>query len=75
MLSSRRLVIPAAIVLSIAYTFTASAASKHYRATHAHSGLYNMVPDTRGGCTASGGPACSGACLPSGPPCAPTDVW
>jgi hypothetical protein len=48
----------------------------HHRVTHAHPAIYNMViPATAGGgCTASGGPACSSACTGSGP-CAPPDSW
>jgi hypothetical protein len=57
----------AGIVLSGA--FTASAATKHHRVTHVHPAIYNiMIPAAvGGGCTASGGPACSSAC--SGPLC------
>jgi hypothetical protein len=65
MLTKTELVLCAAIILSTA--FPASAATKHYRVIH-HRTIYNMVPDN-GRCTPSGGPACSGACLPSGPPC------
>jgi hypothetical protein len=48
----------------------------HHRVTHVHSTIYNMVVPTAagGGCTASGGPACSSACTGSGP-CAPPDSW
>ena len=48
----------------------------HHRVTHVHSAIYNMVIPTAagGGCTASGGPACSDACTGSGP-CAPPDSW
>jgi hypothetical protein len=48
----------------------------HHRVTHVHSGIYNMVIPAAagGGCTASGGRACSSACTGSGP-CAPTDSW
>ena len=63
------IVLSGAIVLSV--SISASAATKHHRASHVHSTIYNSEG---GGCTASGGPACSGACLPSGPPCAPPDV-
>jgi hypothetical protein len=46
----------------------------HHRVTHVHSAIYNMVTPAAagGGCTASGGPACSSACTGSGP-CAPPD--
>ena len=48
----------------------------HHRVTHGHSAIYNMVIPAAagGGCTASGGPACSSACTGSGP-CAPPDRW
>lgn len=48
----------------------------HHRVTHAHSAIYNMVIPAAagGGCTASGGPACSSACTGSGP-CAAPDSW
>ena len=48
----------------------------HHRVAHVHSAIYNMVTPTAagGGCTASGGPACSSACTGSGP-CAPPDSW
>jgi hypothetical protein len=48
----------------------------HHRVTHVHSAIYNMVIPAAagGGCTASGGPACSSACTGSGP-CAPPDSW
>jgi hypothetical protein len=48
----------------------------HHRVTHGHSAIYNMVIPAAagGGCTASGGPACSSACTGSGP-CAPPDSW
>jgi hypothetical protein len=77
---SKKIVLAAAIFLET--DFQASAATKHHRVTQVHRPVYNevhrpiydMVP-AGGGCTASGGPACSGACLPSGPPCAPIDGW
>ena len=48
----------------------------HHRVTHVHPAIYNMVIPAAagGGCTASGGPACSSACTGSGP-CAPPDRW
>ena len=70
MFSKTTIVLSTAIVLSV--SISASAATKHHHVSHVHSTIYNSE---RGGCTASGGPACSGACLPSGPPCAPPDVW
>jgi len=59
MLSKTKIAISAAIVLGSA--FTASAASNH-RITHANPVTYSICPP-------SGGPSCSTACLPSGPPC------
>ena len=70
MLSKPIIVLSAATVLGVG--FSASAATKHHRVSHVHLTIYNSES---GGCTASGGPACSGACLPSGPPCAPLDRW
>ena len=74
MLSKIKVAFSAAIVLSSA--FSASAATKHPRATHVHTGIYNrVIPAVAGDrCTASGGPACSSACTGSGP-CAPPDSW
>jgi hypothetical protein len=58
MFSKTTLALSAAIVLSIA--FPALAATKHYHpVTHAHSAIYNRIPDT--GCPANGGPSCSNA--------------
>ena len=70
MFSKTAIVLSAAIVLSVGPS--ASAATKHHRVSHVHPSIYNSESK---GCTASGGPACSGACLPSGPPCAPLDRW
>jgi len=54
------------IVLSTAVS--ASAATTHH-ATHVkRSAIYNIVPNYNS-CPPSGGPSCSDACLPSGPPC------
>jgi hypothetical protein len=51
-------------------TASAWAASDHRSAAQIRRPLYNVVPGYAGErCTASGGPACSSACLPSGPPC------
>ena len=62
MFSKTTLALAVAIVLG---TFPALAATKHhYRGTNAAA--------AGGGCTASGGPACSSACTGSGP-CAPPD--
>jgi hypothetical protein len=74
MLSKTKLAVSVAIVLSTA--FSASAATKHHRATHVHPAIYNRVIPAAagGGCTASGGPACSSACTGPGP-CAPPDRW
>jgi hypothetical protein len=58
-----------AIVLGVG--LSASAATKHHSASHVHPTIYNSES---GGCTASGGPACSSACTGSGP-CAPPDRW
>jgi hypothetical protein len=73
MLSKTKVALFAALILSNA--FSASAATKHHRVTHVHP-IYNMVSPATvgGGCTASGGPACSSACSGSGP-CAPPDSW
>ena len=48
----------------------------HVHVSHVHSAIYDTVIPTAGGggCTASGGPACSSACTGSGP-CAPPDSW
>ena len=48
----------------------------HHRGPHVHSAIYNMVIPAAGGggCTASGGPACSSACTGSGLR-APPDTW
>jgi hypothetical protein len=74
MLRKTKIALSAAVVLSTA--FPASAATKHHRVTHVHPTIYNrVIPATAGGvCTASGGPACSGACTGPGP-CAPPDSW
>jgi hypothetical protein len=66
MFSKITMAFSAAIVLSIA--FSASAAPGH-RSAHVHRpAIYNIVPNYNS-CPASGGPSCSDACLPSGPPC------
>jgi hypothetical protein len=68
MSSRTTIALAAAIVLSTA--FTASAATVHHRASDANPAIYNTVLGNNGGsCPPSGGPSCSSACLPSGPPC------
>jgi len=75
MLSKIEFTLGVAIILSAA--FPASAATKHHRVTHDHRAIYNRIVPAAlgggGGCTASGGPECSGACTGPGP-CAPPDV-
>jgi hypothetical protein len=58
------------IVIPTAVLSPASAATKHHRAAQ----FPASYEGTGGGCTASGGPACSSACTGSGP-CAPPDRW
>jgi hypothetical protein len=66
MISKTKIALAAAIVLTTAVS--ASAATTH-RATHIkRSPIYNIVPNYNS-CPPSGGPSCSDACLPSGPPC------
>ena len=72
-----RILLLGTLLTLIGTAFPALAATKqHHRVTHVHSAIYNMVVPTAagGGCTASGGPACSGACTGPGP-CAPPDSW
>jgi hypothetical protein len=69
MLGKTEIALSAAIILSA--VFPTSAATKHHRVTPANRAIYRTVPST-GGCTASGGPECSGSCSGSGP-CAPPD--
>jgi hypothetical protein len=72
-----RILLLGTLLTLIGTAFPALAATKqHHRVTHVHSAIYNMVIPTAagGGCTASGGPACSSACTGSGP-CAPPDRW
>jgi hypothetical protein len=75
MLYSTTIAVAAAIVLGS--TFTASAATVHQRASYTNRAIYNAVVGNNGGsCTPAGGPSCSTACLPSGPPCKTTpDGW
>jgi uncharacterized membrane protein len=66
MISKTKIALAAAIVLSTAVS--ASAATTH-RATHVkRSAIYDVVSNYNS-CPPSGGPSCSDACLPSGPPC------
>ena len=51
------ILLSAVIVLGAA--FPASAATKHHHVAHVHRAIYNMVPDSVGGCPANGGPGCS----------------
>ena len=82
-MSSRTpIALAAAIVLGTAVT--ASAATVHQR--YANPATYNTGGPiatgntggtiTTGYCPPSGGPSCSTACVPSGPPCKPGyDTW
>ena len=82
--SRTTIALAAAIVLGTA--LTASAATVHRRAGHADPATYSTGGAiaigvtggtiTAGYCPPSGGPSCSTACLPSGPPCKPGyDTW
>jgi hypothetical protein len=75
MFSKTEIVLSAAIVLST--TFTALAATEHRRVVSGRAAIHNTNPDYNGNsCPASGGPSCSDACLPSGPPCrTKPDSW
>jgi hypothetical protein len=84
MLCRTTIALAAAIGLSTAWT--ASAATAHQRASYANPATYNTGGTiatgntggtiTTGYCPPSGGPSCSTACLPSGPPCKPGhDTW
>jgi hypothetical protein len=81
-MSSRTIIaLAAAIVLGTA--ITASAATVHRRASDANPAMGGTIATgntggtiTTGYCPPSGGPSCSTACLPSGPPCKPGhDTW
>jgi hypothetical protein len=81
-MSSRTIIaLAAAIVLGTA--ITASAATVHRRAGDADPSTGGTIATgntggtiTTGYCPPSGGPSCSTACLPSGPPCKPGhDTW
>ena len=66
MFTNTKVALTIGIVLST--VISASAATKP-RATHVkRSAIYNVVPNYNT-CSPSGGPSCSDACLPSGPPC------
>jgi hypothetical protein len=54
-----RIFLLSTLLTLIGTVYPALAATKHHRVTHAHSAIYNMVPDT--GCPANGGPSCSNA--------------
>jgi hypothetical protein len=73
--SKTTIALAAAIVLGTAVT--ASAATAQRRASDANPATYNTAGTiTTGYCPPSGGPSCSTACLPSGPPCKPGhDTW
>jgi hypothetical protein len=66
MISKTNIALAAAIVLSTAVS--ASAATTHRASYLKRSAIYNIVPNYIS-CPPSGGPSCSDACLPSGPPC------
>jgi hypothetical protein len=66
MFTNTKVALTIGIVLST--VVSAPAATKPH-ATHVKRlAIYNVVP-TYNTCPASGGPSCSDACLPSGPPC------
>ena len=84
MSSRTTIALAAAIVLGTAVT--ASAATVHRHPSDADPATYNTGGTiatgnaggtiTTGYCPPSGGPSCSTACLPSGPPCKPGhDTW
>jgi hypothetical protein len=65
MSSKTKIALVAVFVLSAAFSASAKA-----RVTHANPAIHNMGPNNISDrCPASGGPSCSDACLPSGPPC------
>ena len=70
MLGKSEIVLSAAMILSVVFPILA-ATKHHHHVIPANRAIYRAVPAT-GGCTASGGPECSGACSGSGP-CAPPD--
>jgi hypothetical protein len=71
-----RILLLGTLLTLIGTAFPALATAKHHhRATDVRPAIYNRAPAAAGGgCTASGGPACSGACTGPGP-CAPPDSW
>jgi hypothetical protein len=84
-MSSRTTIALAAAIL-LGTAITASAAPAHRGTGHANAATYNtggaIATGNTGGtittgyCPPSGGPSCSTACLPSGPPCKPGhDTW
>lgn len=67
MFGKKKIALAAVFVLSAA--FSASASTKA-RVSHANPAIHSMGPNNISDrCPASGGPSCSDACLPSGPPC------
>jgi hypothetical protein len=66
MFSRTKIALAAVILLSTAVS--ASAATTHRVTRIKRSAIYNIVPNYNT-CPPSGGPSCSDACLPSGPPC------
>jgi hypothetical protein len=73
MFTKTGIALSAAIVLST--VFPTLAATKHHRATHTHSTIYDMAAGTiGGGCSPTGVPLCSNICSGTGP-CAPPDGW
>jgi len=55
-----RVLLLGTLLTLIGTAFPALAATKRqHRVTHAHSAIYNMLPDT--GCPANGSPSCSNA--------------
>ena len=69
MLRKTRIALSAAIVLST--VFPTLAATKHHRAIHAHSTIYDTASGTiGGGCSPTGVPLCSNICSGTGPSCA-----
>jgi hypothetical protein len=87
MVRTMRMGLAAAIVFSSAFAALAATKSRglHARSTIQEVGVpltsygptaYPGATITTGYCPASGGPSCSTACLPSGPPCRPEhDGW
>jgi hypothetical protein len=58
------------VALALSNAVAASAATEPGRGIHVYPRIYATVPGfSNDYCPASGGPACSSRCLPSGPPC------